>query len=768
MSTNTNIPQNLLELDAYQIYDSIGAGGGGTIFLAFHKRLQKQVVIKKIHEKISDKVDQRTEVDILKNLHHPYLPQVFDYFVVDGVGYTVMDFIQGESLGQKLKQGMRFKEARILKYSRQLCEAVDYLHSQAVPIIHGDIKPDNIMITPEDNICLIDFNISGVFKDGKAVTNGFSKGYSAPEQYEEYQRWLTLVRGGQAGAAHDGKKNVPIKYTDDDKTEVLDAYEDDDKTEVLDTYADDDKTEVLEAYTDDDKTEVLEAYADDDKTEVLQTESSVHSGANTNAAKPKLEITIDKRSDVYSIGATMFHLCCGARIDKCDKAVLKAGTSEGLVYILNQALQNDPSKRYKNAGEMLQALQSIHKQDKRYRRMIAVQNAVRILLVLLAIGGVFMINIGRMVLKEEQESCYAAYITDMDAARVENNADAFQTQYEEALALFPERLDAYYQKTLYLYEQKKYEEAITYIENDVLSVAGAYETKEIADVYYILGNSYFELGYYTEAENALATAIKYNGENAAFYVDRAISLARLGKTSEADASLQSAEALGIEDDMLYLVQGEIDLALDHKENAITNFKACIAATDDDYVKLRSYIMLSNAYQKGESTQTNVDENLAFLDTALQELPMDYHLLLLEEQVKICIAASAAYEDVKYEDKAIEVLNKVVNMGWGTFTTYNNLVILYQKKGDLENALSCLQKMSADYPDNYNVAKRFAFLEIEIQGEKEETDRDYSTFLSYYEQAKTLYEEQAVENKTDAEMQLLDNAYQQLIDGNWIK
>ncbi len=741
MTTNTNIPQNLLELGAYQIYDSIGAGGGGTIFLAFHKRLQKQVVIKKIHEQISDKVDQRTEVDILKNLHHPYLPQVFDYFVVDGVGYTVMDFIQGESLGQKLKQGMRFKEARILKYSRQLCEAVDYLHSQAVPIIHGDIKPDNIMITPEDNICLIDFNISGVFKDGKAVTNGFSKGYSAPEQYEEYQRWLTLVRGGQA---------------------------DDDKTEVLEAYADDDKTEVLEAYTDDDKTEVLEAYADDDKTEVLQIESSASPGSNANVSKPKLEITIDKRSDVYSIGATMFHLCCGARIDKCDKAVLKAGTSEGLVYILNRALQNDPSKRYKSAGEMLQALQSIHKQDKRYRRMIAVQNAVRILLVLLAIGGVFMINIGRMVLKEEQESCYAAYITDMDAARVEDNADAFQIQYEAAVALFPERLDAYYQKTLYLYEQKKYEEAITYIENDVLSVAGVYETKEIADVYYILGNSYFELGYYTEAENALATAIKYNGENAAFYVDRAISLARLGKTSEADASLQSAEALGIEDDMLYLVQGEIDLALENTESAITNFKACIAATDDDYVKLRSYIMLSNAYQKGESTQTNVDENLAFLDTALQELPMDYHLLLLEEQVKICIAASAAYEDVKYEDKAIEVLNKVVNMGWGTFTTYNNLVILYQKKGDLENALSCLQKMSADYQDNYNVAKRFAFLEIEIQGEKEENDRDYSTFLSYYEQAKTLYEEQAVENKTDAEMQLLDNAYQQLIDGNWIK
>ena len=171
----------------YEIIQEIGSGGGGTIYKAYHKRLQKYVVLKKIHSSLQGSYNLRTEADILKNLHHYYLPQVLDFITVDNNVYTVMDFIPGESFQQLLDRGVKFEPQKVLKYSEQLCDAVTFLHKQNIPIIHGDIKPANVMLTPEDNICLIDFNISGFMSDSGAITVGFTGGYAAPEKRKYYE-----------------------------------------------------------------------------------------------------------------------------------------------------------------------------------------------------------------------------------------------------------------------------------------------------------------------------------------------------------------------------------------------------------------------------------------------------------------------------------------------------------------------------------------------------------------------------------------------------
>ncbi len=173
-------------LNVYEIKEVIGEGGGGKVLLAFHKRLEKKVVIKKIRDYVYADA-RRVEVDILKNLRHSYIPQGLDYFVIDNSAYTVMDYIEGESFQSLLDKGVKFKESQVIKYGKQLCEAVEYLHSRSIPVIHGDIKPDNIMLTPEDNICLIDFNISGISEGNQAFTIGYSKGYSAPEQVKAFE-----------------------------------------------------------------------------------------------------------------------------------------------------------------------------------------------------------------------------------------------------------------------------------------------------------------------------------------------------------------------------------------------------------------------------------------------------------------------------------------------------------------------------------------------------------------------------------------------------
>lgn len=166
----------------YRILQEIGTGGIGVIFLAEDRNMGKLVVVKKIKENFVERLETRGEVDILKRLRHTYLPQVHDFFQSGSEVYTVMDYIEGCDMQQYLMEGTEVSEEQICRWLSQLLEVLDYLHSQTPPIYHCDIKPANIMITPEGNVCLIDFNIS--LGDDEKTLKGLSKWYSAPEQRE--------------------------------------------------------------------------------------------------------------------------------------------------------------------------------------------------------------------------------------------------------------------------------------------------------------------------------------------------------------------------------------------------------------------------------------------------------------------------------------------------------------------------------------------------------------------------------------------------------
>ena len=170
--------------NTYQIIKSIGSGGVGIIYLGYHLNLQKHVVIKKVKDHSSGLMNNRIEVDILKSLHHTYLPQVYDFLEIDDGIFTVMDYISGHDLMYYLESGYQFPEEQIVLWMKQLCEVLAYLHSRKPPIIHCDIKPGNIMITDEENICLIDFNISLDGENNKDLV-GLSGLYASPEQVKK-------------------------------------------------------------------------------------------------------------------------------------------------------------------------------------------------------------------------------------------------------------------------------------------------------------------------------------------------------------------------------------------------------------------------------------------------------------------------------------------------------------------------------------------------------------------------------------------------------
>lgn len=164
--------------------EKIGQGGTGIVYKAYDFNLQKYVVVKKIKDNFSESLNNRMEVDILKKLHHMYLPQVYDFIVIDRKVFTVMDYVEGHEMKWYTDQGITFDEQTIKRWLVQLLEVLQYLHSQIPPIIHSDIKPANIMITRENNVCLIDFNISLGDGDMSSIY-GISKEFASPEQMEK-------------------------------------------------------------------------------------------------------------------------------------------------------------------------------------------------------------------------------------------------------------------------------------------------------------------------------------------------------------------------------------------------------------------------------------------------------------------------------------------------------------------------------------------------------------------------------------------------------
>lgn len=169
--------------EVYEELSLLGEGGMGKVYLVRHRRLGVLRAMKVVRKDDATKLP--AEVDILKNLDHQRLPRLHDIYEDDQNIQIIQDYVEGISAKEGIERGGKFDEAHVRKWAGQICEALKYLHTRNPPIIHRDIKPGNIMITPEGDIKLIDF---GIAKEYKKDANGPSEhlgtmGYAAPEQY---------------------------------------------------------------------------------------------------------------------------------------------------------------------------------------------------------------------------------------------------------------------------------------------------------------------------------------------------------------------------------------------------------------------------------------------------------------------------------------------------------------------------------------------------------------------------------------------------------
>jgi Tol biopolymer transport system component/serine/threonine protein kinase len=160
----------------------------GAVYRAFDINLGVSVAVKENLFTTQEYARQfRREATILASLRHPNLPRVTDHFVIEGEGqYLVMDFIKGEDLRQRLEREGPHGEEVVLPWFLEIADALAYLHSRTPSILHRDIKPGNIKITPEGRALLVDFGLAKVVEEGGETTTGaraMTPGFSPPEQY---------------------------------------------------------------------------------------------------------------------------------------------------------------------------------------------------------------------------------------------------------------------------------------------------------------------------------------------------------------------------------------------------------------------------------------------------------------------------------------------------------------------------------------------------------------------------------------------------------
>lgn len=175
----------------YKFSKPLGQGGMGVVYLAFDKSTEKDCVIKQLISRHGNPDEHREairlfrrEAKLLASLEHPGIVPILDYHVSsDGKYFLVMQYIKGKDLSTILNNFGPFDNEAAAEVGIQCCQVLNYLHAQIPPIIYRDLKPSNLMLTPEGKIIFIDFGIARILNPTQAATRVVTTGYSPPEQY---------------------------------------------------------------------------------------------------------------------------------------------------------------------------------------------------------------------------------------------------------------------------------------------------------------------------------------------------------------------------------------------------------------------------------------------------------------------------------------------------------------------------------------------------------------------------------------------------------
>ena len=176
----------------YRVTAKLGAGGMGEVYLAHDERLEREVALKVLPaEMLTDEAARkrfRKEALALSKLNHPNIATIYDFDTQDGVDFLVMEYVEGTTLSEKLSEHS-LPEKDVARLGGQVADALEEAHEHGV--IHRDLKPGNVMVTPKRHAKVLDFGLAKLVHpvSETAVTESLTEGprgagtlpYMAPE-----------------------------------------------------------------------------------------------------------------------------------------------------------------------------------------------------------------------------------------------------------------------------------------------------------------------------------------------------------------------------------------------------------------------------------------------------------------------------------------------------------------------------------------------------------------------------------------------------------
>ena len=718
----------------YVIVKTLGQGGMGAVYLALDQRLNNSAVAIKEMSTATVKAGSlqtaissfKQEASMLIKLRHLALPRIMDFFPVGADRwYLVMDFIEGVTLQQVVEQNGVLPEREVLDWAKQIGEILSYLHEQNPPIIFRDLKPSNIMLTPNGSIKLIDFGIARHFNQASSVdTQAYgSHGFSPPEQYGKSQTDPRADIYSLGATLHylltglDPKKN-PFNFTPVGQIATLSPQ--------------------FEAA-------IMQALE-------LNPDQRPRSVKEMMALLPliKSQPATGRAGDYHSAPLT----------DDSITAPLSAQAPNIFINTANQAAEivtMPLQSNTKGSGFNIETSTDVkHKKTTAGTRI-----AVISLLVVLLIAGYAVINVlqGK---ETEKRSRYEAYLqAGMQAFNQKDYVKA-ESNYEQALAIYQETETYIDLAKTYLSENHN-EKVISYL-TELLNNG---KLKNGLEVKYLLGSAYYNMNDYKNAilyfQEAVGDGTISTGDDyETAYRDLAVSYAKTGNYDKAQEILDKLTAgNGFNKHIAHYVSGELALIEQDFSTAWSEFETAIQL---DPQNSRYKISLSQLYTELNQQGISVSEKISnykqaikllnevqsedkFNVIALNELGKNYYELGLLYESQGNSESQAMFQD------GILAFNKLIDLGMEDVELLINIGILQDKSGNLNEAEKAYTKALELDPNSSRANLVYGLFKLK--------EKEYSTAYKYLSQTVQL-------NQNQAEVSVAQAKIDELREKGWIQ
>src|ERR1700691_3394940 len=181
------------KLGPYEIQSPIGVGGMGEVYRAKDTRLDRNVAVKILPDHLSDNPEAKQRFDrearAISSLNHPNICTLHDVGHQDGIDFLVMEFLEGETLADRLRQGPLPTE-QVLKYGIEICEGLERAHKSGV--VHRDLKPGNVMLT-KTGAKLMDFGLAKASPAGASAASSLTMTMPGPSADQPLTAQGTIV-----------------------------------------------------------------------------------------------------------------------------------------------------------------------------------------------------------------------------------------------------------------------------------------------------------------------------------------------------------------------------------------------------------------------------------------------------------------------------------------------------------------------------------------------------------------------------------------------